>query len=622
MTQYPGNKSFQSEFSGSEILHKVSEITSPQPQVCDSQTQDDRLWEANPYIVWKAYADGWVTYLGQRWEEYTGVPAAAALGFGYLAQIHPEDRSRLLARSQASKFPPLSYEIIFRLRTREGTYRWNLARATPANLDSQEVLEWVGTYTDMDALQQTQPEPQAEPELLPHQVPSEDNFTAEKLCEAETVRDSGRELHAIDRFTNLLSQRAGNLGQLLQGIADATVEAIAGAEFCLVALLEYDSSGLKLTAVGGTENFGKGKTPHVQNKLLWKAFATGESVLLRSESGDGLLPAAACAAAIESAPSGRLGVLAIGNGKDSRAINAHTQQLLAVMGKQAAIAINNALAIEKLKKQEQLLDLQNELLIRQQEELENQARRIQQQKLQLLEAAKLKSQFLGIMSHELRTPMNSIIGFSQLLLRQHKQLLTPQQTEMVGRILHNGKNLLLLINDILDLSKIESGRTDLKIEKFHLGHLVMDVAREFGNQATDKNVAMAVSVCLQDQFIVNDKLRLRQILVNLVSNAVKFTHEGSIYIEVRELNRDRLSITVRDTGIGICEKYLPHIFDKFHQGDQTTTRQYPGTGLGLALCASLVKLIDGTITAESKPQKGSVFRMEFPRKVYPKKLTG
>ncbi|MCZ0901482.1 histidine kinase, partial [Microcoleus sp. HI-ES] len=136
---------------------------------------------------------------------------------------------------------------------------------------------------------------------------------------------------------------------------------------------------------------------------------------------------------------------------------------------------------------------------------------------QLLEAAKLKSQFLGIMSHELRTPMNSIIGFSQVLLRQHKQLLTAQQTEMVGRILHNGKNLLLLINDILDLSKIESGHTELKIEKFHLAHLVMDVALEFGNQATDKNVAMSVSVCLQDQLIVNDKLRLRQILVNLVS---------------------------------------------------------------------------------------------------------
>src|SRR6476469_1248767 len=619
MTQYHGNKSFQSEFSDSEMLHKVSEITSPQLQVCDYETQDDRLWSAIPHIVWKTKADGWATYFCQRWEEYTGVPASAALGFGYLAQIHPEDRPRLLARSHTSKFPPPSYEIIFRLQTREGTYRWNLARGGPANLDSQEVLEWAGTYIDMEQIEETQAEPQAEPEFWRHQARSEANFKAEKWCEAGTVIDARRELQVIEQFTNMLSQRAGNWNELLQAIADATVEAIAGAEFCLIALLEYDCSGLKVSAVGGKENFGKGKTPHVQNKLLWKAFATGQPVLWRSEC-DGPLPAAACAAAIESGESGRLGVLAIGNGKDSMAMDRHTQQLLAVMGKQAAIAINRARAIEKLKKQEQLLDLQNELLIRQQEELENQGRRIQQQKLQLLEAAKLKSQFLGLMYHELRTPMNSIIGFSQLLLRQHKQLLTAQQTEMVGRILHNGKNLLLLINDILDLSKIESCRTELKSEKFDLAHLVMDVALEFINQAAEKNVAMSVSVCLQDRFIVNDKLRLRQVLVNLISNAVKFTHHGSIYIEVRELNGDRLVITVRDTGIGICETDLPHIFDKFRQGDQTTTRHYPGTGLGLAICASLVKMMNGTIMAESQPKKGSTFRIEFSRKIKPNKL--
>ncbi|MBD0314625.1 MAG: histidine kinase, partial [Microcoleus sp. T3-bin5] len=332
------------------------------------------------------------------------------------------------------------------------------------------------------------------------------------------------------------------------------------------------------------------------------------------------LPAAACAAAIESGESGRLGVLAIGNRKDSTAIDAETQQLLAVMGKQAAIAINRARAIEKLKKQEQLLELQNELLIRQQEELENQGRRIQQQKLQLLEAAKLKSQFLDTMSHELLTPMNGIIGFSQLLLRQHKQLLTGQQTEMVGRILRNGKNLLVLIKDILDLSKIENGRTELETEEFDLGHLVMDVALEFANQATDKNVAMLVGVCLENQLIVNDKLRLRQVLANLISNAVKFTHRGSISIEARELNGDRLIITVRDTGIGICPTELPHIFDKFHQADQSITRQYPGTGLGLAISASLVKMMNGTITVESQPKKGSTFRIEFPRKINPEKL--
>jgi len=619
MTQYHGNNSLRSEFSDTEKLHKVSEITSPQPQVDDRETQHDRLLDTIYHIVWKTNAGGWATYFGQGWEEYTGLPASAALGFGYLARVHPEDRPRLLARSRTPQTPPPSYEIKIRLLARCGTYRWNLARGAPANPYNQEVLEWVGTYTDMDALKQTQAEPAAEAEFLRSLTREEANFTAENLCEARMVTDAGQDLQAIDRFTNLLSRRAGNLSELLQAIADATLEAIAGAEFCLVALPQCDSSGLKLSAVGGTQNFKKGKTPQVQNNLLLKAFATGESQLWYSDSGSGVR-AAAIAAAIESGETGRLGVLAIGTGKECAAIDGSVQ-LLAVMGKQAAIAINSARAIEKLKKQEQLLDLQNELLIRQQEELENQGRRIQQQKLQLLEAAKLKSQFLATMSHELLTPMNAIIGFSQLLLRQHKQLLSAQQTEMVGRILNNGKNLLVLIDDILALSKIESGRTELQIAEFDLSHLVMDAALEFGNQASDKNVAMSVSVCLQHQLIVNDKLRLRQVLVNLISNAVKFTHRGSISIEVQELKCDRLIIAVRDTGIGICETDLPHIFDKFRQADQTTTRHYPGTGLGLAISASLVKMMNGTITAESQLEKGSTFAIKIPRTVNPKQLT-
>ena len=626
MTHYHANNSFRSDFSDAEILYKASEITSPQQQVADRETQGDRPRSAIPHIVWKVNANGWATYLGHGWEQYTGIPAAAALGFGYLARVHPEDRPRLLGRSSSRaslthtpQTPPPSYEIKIRLLARCGTYRWNLARGSPANPESHDILEWVGTYTDMDAIEQTQAGTEAEPEFLRPQARSQPNFRAENLCEDKILTHAGQDLQAIDRFTNLLSRRAGNLSELLQAIADATVEAIAGAEFCLVALPQCDSSGLKLSAVGGTQNFKKGKTPQVQNNLLLKAFATGESQLWYSDSGSGVR-AAAIAAAIESGETGRLGVLAIGTGKECAAIDGSVQ-LLAVMGKQAAIAINSARAIEKLKKQEQLLDLQNELLIRQQEELENQGRRIQQQKLQLLEAAKLKSQFLATMSHELLTPMNAIIGFSQLLLRQHKQLLSAQQTEMVGRILNNGKNLLVLIDDILALSKIESGRTELQIAEFDLSHLVMDAALEFGNQASDKNVAMSVSVCLQHQLIVNDKLRLRQVLVNLISNAVKFTHRGSISIEVQELKCDRLIIAVRDTGIGICETDLPHIFDKFRQADQTTTRHYPGTGLGLAISASLVKMMNGTITAESQLEKGSTFAIKIPRTVNPKQLT-
>lgn len=581
---------------------------------CNCAEDEKCLLDAIPHIVWKANAEGSATYFSQCWEDYTGIPAAAALDFAYLARVHPEDRDLLLGRSQSTVSQQQNYEIEFRLQGRSGIYRWHLARASLTNTDSDGVLEWVGTYTDIDMLKQTQNRLEAETQRLHGWARSSAREKAENSGAARTFREAQQHLEAVERFTNLLNPRGKNLSELLETLADETVETIAGAQFCLVALTECDRSQLKFTAVRGLENFGAGQTLHVQDKLLSEAFATGSSQLSQPYS-NGEVPAAACAVAIESPQTGRLGVLAIGNWQDSTALGVQTQQLLAVMARQAAIAIDSVRAIETIKKQERLLDLQNDLLVRQQSELQNQQRRLQQQDLQLLEAAQLKSHFLSTISHELRTPMNAIIGFSQLLLRQHQQLLTAQQKDMVGRIFNNGKNLLLLINDILDFSKIESGCTELEIEEFDLAHLVIDVALEFGNQVTEKNLAMSVSVDLQHQFIINDKSRLRQILVNLISNAVKFTHAGSICISVKELTSDRIAITVQDTGIGISETDLPHIFDQFRQADQTTTRKYPGTGLGLAISASLVKMMNSKITAESQIEKGSTFRVEMPRQV-------
>ena len=144
----------------------------------------------------------------------------------------------------------------------------------------------------METIEQTQAEPQAEPEFGRHQGRSEAKFRSKNPCEAKTLMDTRQDLQAIDRFTNLLSQRAGNLCQLLQAIADATVEAIAEPNFAWLLSWIAIASGLKLSAVGGTQKFAAGKTPHVQNKLLWKAFATGEAVLWQSECGDGSLPRA------------------------------------------------------------------------------------------------------------------------------------------------------------------------------------------------------------------------------------------------------------------------------------------------------------------------------------------
>lgn len=609
MSYSNSNKNSNSCLPESEIVQNATDISSDRPQICDCETKYDRLLDAIPQVIWKANADGCATYFSHRWEEYTGTAASSALGFGYLECVHPEDRARLLAHAQQGAIEDgKSCEIEFRLQSPSGAYRWVLVRAATSTAGSEGVCQWVGMAADIHQLKETQAQIASERDALLQLVRSPAN---------QSSTGDSQNLQAMERFAGIFDREWANLDDLLQAIADDAVGAIAGADLAVASVPEGDRTHLKFSAPSGAENFAPDKFLHVQDKLLSGAFVTGECQLLRreSEAETGCPVSAACAVPVESANTGRLGVLAIGSWENSKAFDGSTQRLLSVIAKQAAIAIDRVQAIATLQQQEQLLDLQNQLLARQRQEIEKQRQQIHLQHLQLLEAAQLKSQFLNTVSHELRTPMNAIVGFSQLLLRQHKQLLTQQQTDMVSRIFHNGKNLLVLINDILDLSNIETGRTELKIEEFDLANLVISVALEFGERVTQKNLAMSVSACLQNQYIVNDKSRLRQVLANLISNAIKFTHQGSICVQVRELSGDRLAIAVGDTGIGICETEQQRIFDKFHQVDRTTTRQYPGTGVGLAITASLVKMMNGTISVTSQVGKGSKFTIELPRKI-------
>lgn len=268
-------------------------------------------------------------------------------------------------------------------------------------------------------------------------------------------------------------------------------------------------------------------------------------------------------------------------------------------------------AVLILARQQQQLEEQNATLIQQNCELENQRERIQFQNLKLTEAAQLKSQFLATMSHELRTPMNAIMGFSQLLLRQ--KTLTCSQHEMAQRILNNSQNLLTLINDLLDFSKIETGRLQLKLEQFNLSDLLISTITESQSLADQKNLTLRSEFHLENPLIVNDSSRLRQVLVNLISNALKFTDQGEVEVRIWELHSNRIAIAVRDTGIGIAPENLDQIFEAFRQLDQTIARRYPGTGLGLAITRWLVELMHGSIQVESEVNQGSTFRVEIPR---------
>ncbi|MBD2606745.1 response regulator [Scytonema hofmannii FACHB-248] len=284
-----------------------------------------------------------------------------------------------------------------------------------------------------------------------------------------------------------------------------------------------------------------------------------------------------------------------------------------------AQVLRNAIRVYRAEMQIALADRQiretNEELIRKNYELEKQRQQIQLQNLKLLQASRLKTQFLATISHELRTPLNAIIGFSQLLLRPKAGEITPGQKDMVQRILNNGKNLLVLLNEVLDFSNLEAGHLELKPAIFDLSKIVNATVAEMRSLAEAKKLTVLVQNQLQNPMLFNDSLRVRQIITNLLSNAIKFTESGSIWIDIKEIGANQIAIAIRDTGIGIAAEDLKHIFEAFKQVDQSTTRKYPGTGLGLAIIDSLVQMMDGKIIIESKLGHGSMFRIEIPRQI-------
>jgi len=248
-----------------------------------------------------------------------------------------------------------------------------------------------------------------------------------------------------------------------------------------------------------------------------------------------------------------------------------------------------------------------EAALRQVLEVEN--RRIQ-------EGSRLKGEFVANMSHELRTPLNSIMGFAELIADQRLGPVPPAYTEFGGLILKSAKHLLQLINDILDLAKVESGKIDLKPEWVDLSSLVDDVTSIAGGVARQRHIEITTGIDPEVRRAYLDPTRLKQVLYNYLSNAIKFSPEhGRVEIRVRPDDDERFCIEVKDRGVGIKPEDVNRLFVEFQQLDASTTKSYPGTGLGLALTKRIVEAQGGSVAVETAPGVGSTFSAILPRVV-------
>jgi signal transduction histidine kinase len=239
---------------------------------------------------------------------------------------------------------------------------------------------------------------------------------------------------------------------------------------------------------------------------------------------------------------------------------------------------------------------------------------IQDKNRQLAEASERKSQFLASMSHELRTPLNDIIGLTEMMVTNAARFGTEKALEPLRRVNAAGTHLLSLINEVLDLSKIEAGKLELNPEPVNLPRLIDEVIGTAGQLAEKNQNRLVVEAQENLGALTADSRRLKQILLNLLSNACKFTKEGEVARRVRKVadGRDWVELAVADTGIGLTAEQQAKLFQEFTQADSLTARRYGGTGLGLALSRKLARMMGGDVTVTSEPSKGSVFTVRLP----------
>jgi PAS domain S-box-containing protein len=548
-----------------------------------SEARYRTLVQAISQIVWTRSPSGEFVERQIAWEEFTGQSQDEYLGWGWLDVIHEDDRLRVKQNWRRAVEASSPYYAEYRLRAREGVYRWVAVRAAPVLEADGRVREWIGTHSDIDAAKRAHEERARLFESERHARLSAER-TMNRLRSAWSVADTASAELSLDDMLHTLSE---GLRVALQ------------ADEATVLLLDVDTSELVVRAAVGIERDVSEET----RVRLGEGFA-GRVALARTPVVVPHISATDAATAVLrerltsliGAPlraSGRLvGVIHAGT-VEAREFNEEDVILLQLVADRVAHAIERA----------RLLDA--ERVARAEAELANRA----------------KMDFLAMMSHELRTPLNAIAGYAELLAMGLRGPLTEAQLADVQAIHRNERHLLSLIEEVLTFAKLDAGRIRLEPEDVRVSAALASMSDLIAPQMEQKQIDYRLEPCDSSLAVFADVEKLQQVVLNLLSNAVKFTPSGGqIRINAATPVEDDNLVEIRvvDTGIGIPADKLESIFEPFVQLDGGLTRSSQGTGLGLAISRDLAQAMHGDLVVRSEQGKGAEFVLTLPRGELPR----
>jgi PAS domain S-box-containing protein len=619
-----------------------------------SENSDDwrSLTEALPQLVWSAAPDGACDYFSTQWTEHSGVAEAELLGWRWLRTLHPEDRERtrnFWLESVAGRHP---YDVEYRVRRRDGEYRWFKTRGVPIRDTSGNIVKWFGTCTDItdlrraeEALRESEQRWRSLTEALPQLVWSATPDGACDYFSTQWTQHTGvperdllgwrwlAVLHPDDReptrrlWTDSVAGRGpydveyrvrrsdgvyrwfktrgtpirDSAGQVVKWFGTCTdISDLRQTEAALRESEERFRGTFENAAVGiGHQNLD-GRFLRVNQKFCAIVGYPRDELLQRT--GQDITHPDDLAAGAELSAA-----LLRGESPGFTLEKRYVRQDGSVVWVELSVSLQRDAA----GKPDYFIGIVQDISKR--KRLEGELR----QSKEAAEAAnRAKDEFLANVSHEIRTPMNAILGMTDLVLDTP---LEEDQRQGLKTVKSAADSLLGIINDLLDFSKIEAGKLELVPADFSLRGAVGDTLRALAVRAHKKGLELIYQVQPDvPDALIGDAGRLRQVLLNLAGNAVKFTDEGEVVVRV-EINQGDgppplpgvgevgLRFTVRDTGIGIPADQQERIFRAFEQEDTSTTRKYGGTGLGLTIASRLVALMGGTITVDSAPGRGSTF---------------